>query len=169
MSQFQAPIRLYVPVGLPGCGKSTFGFNIMRSPGSGIVHATDEIRAELGDVNDMSNNKRVFELWHERIAESLDATQDVYADATNLDARSRNTLRDIAASCTNVEVHCFLFTNVKEAIIRNSQRSRRVPDDVMLRFIYKLEDCLETVPREPFTSVTRIDGVSGVSPYAAYL
>lgn len=163
---YQAPIRLYIPVGLPGCGKSTFGFNMFNYIAE--IHATDEIRAELGDVNSQKQNKVVFDTFHERIAQSLRATRDVYADATNLDLRSRNTLRDIAQSCTNVETHCLLFTNVKEAIIRNAQRERRVPDDVMLRFIYKLEECLVSVPTEPFTSVTRIDGVHGVSPYATY-
>lgn len=160
------PAKLVIPVGLPGCGKSTFAQNVFFN--NMVIVSTDEIRAGLGDVNAQDKNKQVFESFHKQIDANLGHGSDVYADATNLDVRSRNELRDIALR-NRAEVHVLLFTNVKEAIIRNSQRSRRVPDDVMLRFIYKLEECLKVVPHEPITSITRIDGVQGTSAYATHL
>jgi predicted kinase len=157
--------RLYIPVGLPGCGKSTLAHNLL---GEAAIISTDEIRAELSTVDDQSKNKQVFETFHSMVDACLGNRQSTYADATNLDARARDTLRHIGFS-NKAEVHVFLFTNVKEAIIRNSQRERRVPDDVMLRFIYKLEDALTAVPHESYTSITEIGGVQGVSINATYL
>jgi predicted kinase len=155
--------RLIIPVGLPGCGKSSFAVNF------GIpVVSTDQIRAEeFGDVNDMSNNDAVFELYHARIEEGLfeeglDAT--VYADATNLRDFARRKLLDIAYRM-GAESHVLLFTNTQQAVIRNTQRERRVPDDVMVRFVYQLEEALKDVPLEGYTSVTCIDGIQGVIPY----
>jgi predicted kinase len=158
-------MKLIIPVGLPGCGKSTFAANFGFS-----VVSSDAIRAQLGDVNDMSNNERVFETYHDRIEKLFELGlpgTTVYADATNLRDFARRKLLDIAYR-VGAEQHVLLFTNTRQAVIRNAERDRNVPDDVMVRFVYQLEQALKAVPTEGYTSVTHIDGIQGVTPYATY-
>jgi predicted kinase len=145
--------KLYIPVGMPGCGKSTL-YQTMAHPNLHYV-STDAIREAMGDVNDQSHNDEVFKQYHNSIANSLKAGHDVYADATNLQPFARQRLRDIAAN-NNAETHLMLFTSLGQAVQRNQNRDRVVPEDVMRRMGQQYLDALRDVPNEPYTSITHI-------------
>lgn len=152
--------RLYIPVGIPGCGKSTFAERLGLASYPGKILSSDAIRAEMGDVNDQTNNEEVFRRFHGRINWYLGQNGvDVYADATNLDSRSRQTLRDIAGRYDFVTSHVILFNNLHQALARNAQRERRVPDEVMGRMLMKWERASREVYTEFYDSVTVIDSV----------
>ena len=68
--------------GLPGSGKSTYAEELVRKEGF-VVHSSDKIREELGDVNDQSKNEQVFTILHKRIKEDLRSGKNVIYDATN--------------------------------------------------------------------------------------
>ena len=126
---------LFIPVGIPGCGKSTFA----RSLDGIIAVSTDEIREALcKDVNDQSKNDEVFATFHKMIEVFLGDGISVYADATNLTSQSRDRLRIIAKEA-GAKTHVILFRNLEQAIRRNAERDRVVPADVMLRMIEKYE------------------------------
>lgn len=147
--------RLHVLAGIPGCGKSTFAKQL-----SGVVVSTDEIRELLGDVNDQSRNALVFKAFHNSIDWLLGEQArypDVIADSTALDARSRRDLVEIADR-HGAETHLYLFDNTLEAVMRNTERERVVPQDVMVRMVEKYERTLLVLPQETYTSVTRIGG-----------
>ena len=57
-------------VGIPGTGKSTWLEN-NKEELNFIIHSSDAIREELGDVNDQSKNELVFNTLHKRIKEDL--------------------------------------------------------------------------------------------------
>lgn len=130
---------LIIPVGIPGCGKSTYGR--LHYPHAAQI-SSDAIREELGDVNDQTQNDRVFEIYHERIRDNLELgtwNAQVYADATNLTLRARANLLQIASECRPVDLHLLVFANADQAILRNARRERVVPPEAMLRMLEQYE------------------------------
>jgi predicted kinase len=144
------PGKLYIPVGIPGCGKSHWATN-----SDYFVVSTDAIRATLGDVNDQSKNDEVFEKFHRRLHMVLVSDQSVVADATNLRDFARERLRDIALA-NNAETHLIVFQNPLQALMRNRQRERTVPEDVMYRMVDQFERALVDISQEIYTTVTKI-------------
>jgi predicted kinase len=152
--------KLFIPVGVPGCGKSTLTGNLLDA-----VHvSSDAIRNRMGVGQD--RNDEVFERYHQDIEDDLLKGYDVVADATNLRDFARAKLYAIAERC-NAEVHVLFFTNVSQAIRRNAQRpvdggpgNEPVPFDVMQRMLLQWEDARAVIDAEPHDTLTRIDGVN---------
>jgi predicted kinase len=160
---------LHIPMGIPGCGKSTWGERF------GIpTVSSDAIRAEMGDVYDQSRNEEVFAEFHARIADHLMRGNDVYADATNLSAQARSNLRSVARVAARdllarygtatyetdgVVTHVILFRNLAEAIIRNQRRERVVPPEAMVRMIEKYERAVLDIGSEGYTYITEVSAV----------
>ena len=80
--------RFVMMCGLPGSGKSTYADELARKEGF-IVHSSDKIREELGDVNDQSKNEQVFTILHKRIKDDLRSEKNVIYDATNINRKRR--------------------------------------------------------------------------------
>lgn len=135
--------RLFILVGIPGCGKSTWANDFFDQ-----VVSSDEIREKLtGDATDQSKNAKVFEEFHFSIEVALGHGEDIVADSTALDAFARLALVEIAKEY-EAEVHLIVFTNVGQAIIRNESRDRTVPKDVMDRMLVKYERAKNDIEEE---------------------
>lgn len=122
-------------VGLPGSGKSTYADRLATEENF-VVHSSDKIRAELGDVNDQSKNEEVFTILHQRIKNSLNNMDNVLYDATNLNrCRRMAFLRELKnIPCRKI---CVLVAAPWEVCLaQNSARDRQVPEEVMNR-MYK--------------------------------
>jgi len=161
-------VKLFIPVGIPGCGKSTFAETFLSHA---ICVSTDAIRKEMfgsllaaHDVSKQEQRQRndlVFKLYHEKIRTNLQAGKDVIADATNLDTRARQQLSDIVDETTceqPIEVHVLLFTNIQEAFRRNEERDsdQVVPPEVMARFAVKFDKVVQQIDEAAYDSVTVI-------------
>lgn len=57
-------------IGLPASGKSTIAKEFSKSEDA-IIVSSDEIRKELGDVNDQSQNTKVFEEVEKRLKQNI--------------------------------------------------------------------------------------------------
>jgi protein phosphatase len=154
--------RLFILVGIPGCGKSTWAANFFRN---GIIVSSDAIREELtGDATDQTRNTEVFNAFHQRISENLrtghwPAGADVIADSTALDAFARLSLVNIARDA-GADAHLVFFRNLAQAANRNERRDRVVPKDVMGRMVAKYERAIQDIEDESvaqfYQSVTEI-------------
>lgn len=148
---------LIIPVGIPGCGKSTWTKRFFE-----IVVSSDAIRADLYDGDyDPSRNSEVFDRFHSLISNHLAfSIFPVVADATNLQASARAKLR-ILAIRELARIHYIIFRNVGQAIERNTQRDKRwvVPPDAMLRMVSQYEQMLRDIENEPYDSITYIEKV----------
>lgn len=156
--------KLFIPVGIPGCGKTTLATSVLRHNGL-LTISTDDIRAEyvkagkLESVNDMSMNKAVFAKFYKRIEDKLLDYNDVFADATNLRASDRKKLKQIADR-VGAETHVFVFTNLMAAILGNKKRDRTVPADVMVKMLENYERSLREIPTEGYATVTYIESMA---------
>ncbi len=126
----------YMTVGLVASGKSTWAEN-NKDKLNVVIHSSDAIREEFGDINDQSKNNLVFETLHRRVKEDLIAGKNVIYDATNLSRKRRihflsNELQNIP--CKKV---CVLFATPYEICLKNNEnRERKVPEEVLER-MYK--------------------------------
>ena len=127
--------NLYLMVGAPGSGKSTYANNFINTYGKPIkIVSRDAIRFSL--FNDgapyFSKEKAVFARFIKEINEGLDKG-DVIADATHINEVSRmKVIKRIDLS--KCKVSCIvLLTDELTAINRNHLREgrARVPDSVI--------------------------------------
>lgn len=130
---------LCIMVGIPGSGKTTYAKKLVESMEASVLISSDDIRAELGDVNDMSKNKEVFAIMNQRVKDKLNNGYFVCYDATSLTKEVRKNLID------EMKLHCqsfvavFINTPLEIALERNKSRDRVVPEDVIKDMFKKLQ------------------------------
>ena len=141
--------KLIMLCGLPGSGKSMYAEKLK---GEGyIIHSSDKIREELGDVNDQSRNIDVFTILYRRIKSDLNNGKSVCFDATNLKRKRRIAfLRELKK--ITCEKECILVaTPFEECLKQNNNRERKVPDEVIWRMFKSFQmPCIQ----EGFDKVT---------------
>lgn len=139
MNNTNKPI-IYVTVGIPGSGKSTWA-EMHRDELNAIVHSSDNIRSELlGNINDQTQNDKVFRILHQRIKDDLRAGKNVIYDATSLNRRKRCHFLKSELNSIECEKVCILFaTPWEEALACNFIRERQVPEDVLIRMYKNFE------------------------------
>jgi protein phosphatase len=147
--------KLFILVGIPGTGKSTWA---ARHHHGDVIVSSDAIREELsGDATDQSINKEVFEIFHGRIRMGLMYDKDVVADSTALDGFAREKLVELAR-LWNAEPHLIVFSDEHEALERNRKRDRVVPEEAMKKMLHKYTVFRLYLDRESdqYESITQI-------------
>lgn len=130
---------LIILVGAPGSGKSTIASKLTDD--SYALVSSDSIREELfNDVNNMANNKEVFEEYHRRIEERLCNSKFTIADATSLRANARRKLYDIALKYNTPIRVVVMNISLDETLKQNKNRDRQVPDEVIIKMFDTLND-----------------------------
>ncbi|KIG11968.1 hypothetical protein DB30_02233 [Enhygromyxa salina] len=128
--------ELVVTVGPSGSGKSTW---VERHLGDHDRISLDEIRAELGDRGDQSQNAKVRKLARDRLREALRRKAKVVWDATSLRRDFRdavtNLARDYGALVTLV---CFP-RSTRDYQRRNLARTTPVPAGIVARQLATME------------------------------
>lgn len=128
--------RLYILIGIPGSGKTTFAKKYLNKINTVLV-STDEIRKKLTGTYSFSTktNERVFTTAKRIINDSLLNGFDVIFDATNTKKEYRKDFIKIAQD-TNSDAIAFIFnTPLSICLKRNSARitEKRVPDDIIIK------------------------------------
>lgn len=62
--------KLFMMIGLPASGKSTIAKEISKSEDA-IIVSSDDIRKEFGNINDQSQNVKVFEEAEKRLKQNI--------------------------------------------------------------------------------------------------
>lgn len=137
--------KLYVLVGLPGAGKTTWAREYAKDKPNTTVVNLDQIREEwYGDESAQGYSDRVFGEGCRRMKESFSKNEDVIFDSTNLTRRNRELLLD-EVDLDEVDCYCIIFPQTFETLIRrNKQRARCVPEGVIKGWMCKFETPLIT-------------------------
>jgi predicted kinase len=127
---------LYILIGVPGSGKSTYAEELFQKSERGIaLVSSDQIRKSLyGNENCQDNPKKVFAIAHQATIDQLNKGYDVIFDATNIYTKDRMDL--ILKVCFEVKkpvrfVAVYFDTPISECIKRQDLRERKVPTKVI--------------------------------------
>lgn len=121
---------LYIAVGIPGCGKSTYG----RTMNNVKIVCPDSVRRQLyGSESVQGDGNKVFSIAYAQATEYLKADYDVYFDATSVTKRARKEcISKLKDFCTEIVAIVFDVPYSK-CLERNAKRARHVPAFVMER------------------------------------
>lgn len=133
-------IKLYITVGIPGSGKSTYSKEFARENNIKYL-SSDELRAKFGTgEEDQSVTSKVFSYIKTEIDRSLKDKESVLIDSTAISKKNRRDFIDIAKKYDYVDVIALVFWIEKEvAKSRNKQRIRNVPEFVIDRMYKNFE------------------------------
>ena len=134
---------LFLMMGCPGAGKSTFLKNRIKKDTSVII-SRDTIRFSIVKPNEeyFSHETKVFNSFCWQIRSSLLGSGKCIADATHLTLASRKKLLNkIDVDDLKVTI-CYIKTPLSTCLERNSHRVglSRVPDSAIRRMYYSIEE-----------------------------
>ena len=130
--------RLYILIGVPGSGKSTWAKDFGESAFTLVIISPDDIRASLGDVMDQSKNAEVWELAYDAVVDNLDRGWDVILDATAATLYTRKKSIEVGHSMNAEVIGVYFPVSAELAKERNKGRERVVPEHVIDRMIATL-------------------------------
>ena len=129
-------IKMFMMIGLPASGKSTIAKEIAKKENAVIV-STDDLRQELlNDVNSQKNNNLIFEEAEKRLKANIEAGRNVIFDATNINYKRRRDWLNRFNKYAVKKIGILVATPYEECLIRNEQRKRKVPEEVIKRMYH---------------------------------
>lgn len=161
-THLSSEVSLWILIGLPGSGKSTWGHLLSQHYPDLRLIATDQIRAWLyGDAAIQGDWLEIWG-WVQHYLRSSVATIQanqrvgVIYDATNTRRRARRDLVTLARDMGYTRVLGFWFDVPLECCLwRNQQRSRQVPPEVIRQMARQLAGAPPDW-REGFDAIVRL-------------
>ena len=133
--------KMYIVIGIPGCGKSTYIQKHMQE--NEIVVSRDKIRfAMLKDTDDyFSKEKEVYNEFIKQIDAAIAAQVNVWVDQTSLNTAARNKLFSRLNKKPDEIIGIYFNVPITIALQRNAQRTGRalVPEDAIHNMFLALE------------------------------
>ena len=126
--------KLFIMIGVPGSGKSTFARNVLAPAFDAEIVSSDGIRKELTGTEDFveGDGACVFREFDRRLAGILASGKDAAADATNVHPRDWARLSRLVPFPYR-KVAVWMDIAPDEAMLRQERRSRKVPREVVER------------------------------------
>ena len=134
---------LYLTIGAPGSGKSTYSKNLIKDKDIKYL-SSDELRAQLGkDESDQTVTGQVFNHIKKKVVEYLEMGDSVLIDATNINKKDRKYYIDTAKQNNAKVIGLVCAVTKNELIERNTKRGesggRNVPVWVIEKMLNKYE------------------------------
>jgi predicted kinase len=134
--------KVIILVGIPGSGKTTLAKKLVKE---GYLRlSADSIREELyGSENIQGNGNTVFKVFYDRLEEAIkDATLDIVIDNTNTKTKYRAEILNRVDTLKYDHEFWLVNTPLCQCLIRNKQRERYVPEEIIQRMFYSLQNSL---------------------------
>jgi predicted kinase len=135
---------IYIAVGLPGSGKSTYAKNFIKDKDIEYL-SSDELRAKFGSgETDQTCTNQVFGHIKRKVDEFLKDGKNVLVDATSVNRRERSDYINTAKKY-GAKVVALVFKMDRDGLIarnqkRGSEGGRVVPDWVIDKMLAKYEE-----------------------------
>ena len=133
--------KVIFSIGAPGSGKST-ALKKLATDISATYICPDEIRKELfGDEVDHSDDKKVWQIARDRVAESVKNKHAVVFDSTHTRLERRKAfIEEVRAmGATSIE-GIFFNLPVEEILKRNAARDKKVDEDYIRLSVDRLKE-----------------------------
>lgn len=128
--------KLFMMIGIPASGKTSLAEQIAKSEGAEIV-SSDNIRKELyGNENIQGDSNEVFKTVENRIINGLKNNKNMIYDATNINYKRRMSFLQKIIKLKIEKIAIMVATPYEQCLIRNSQRERQVPEEVIKRMYF---------------------------------
>jgi predicted kinase len=128
--------KLFMMIGIPASGKTSLAEQIAKSEGAKIV-SSDNIRKELyGNENIQGDSNEVFKTVENRIINGLKNNKNMIYDATNINYKRRMSFLQKIRKLKIEKIAIMVATPYEQCLIRNSQRERQVPEEVIKRMYF---------------------------------
>lgn len=115
-------LKLYLMVGAPGCGKSTYSKKMVENEPSLRRICPDENRAKIGSgEGDQSVSYPAFCMAYDQLRRAFAAGNDAVIDATNMHRKGRKEFLKIAAEY-NSETIAVVFERSREVLLKQIQK-----------------------------------------------
>lgn len=136
--------NLFVLIGVPGCGKSTYAKKMLDRGEVQYHISSDSIREEVtGDAGDITQDKKVWEILYARVAYSL-RYGNVVLDTTGLTPNARKEALNAAEQGVAKPWAVVLDVPHDVCRARNLKRDRVVPESVMDRMCARFNSSCST-------------------------
>lgn len=120
-------------IGLPASGKSEQAKKLAIEYNAEIF-SSDSLREEMfGDVNHQADNDALFKELHKRIRKCLTSGKSAIYDATNISYKRRMEFLKSLNKIPCEKIAVLMATPYEVCLERNSQRERKVPEQVIKR------------------------------------
>lgn len=118
---------MYMLVGLPGSGKSTYA-KMIAEKSNAVIYSSDAIREELyGSEEIQGDGQLVFNTIHTRIKSDLRSGNNAIYDACNISYKKRMSFLQELKNIPCNKVCIFIATPYSECVKNNKNRERYVP------------------------------------------
>jgi protein phosphatase len=160
------PDALVVLVGPSGCGKSTFAREHFTA--TQIVSSDECRRLVSDDAANQAATREAFAVFYTLLRGRLTHGRLTVADATSLDPRSREKLRQAAESRRRPRVAIAFDVPLELCVARQSLRERQVRAEVVERGHLAFQQALGELPHEGYAHVYVVrPAPEGTSPAPA--
>ena len=148
--------KMYVMIGAPGCGKSTYIKNHIKD--NEIVISRDTIRFSMLKDEDeyFSKEKQVYDEFIKQINAAIADETDFYVDQTSLNRGARNKLFSRLEKRPEQVIVIYFNTPLETILQRNAQRTGRalVPEDAVINMFNSLT---KPTTDEGFTDIWEVE------------
>ena len=125
--------KFFMMIGLVGSGKSEQAKKFAAEYDAQIF-SSDSLREEMfGDINHQADNDTLFKELHKRIRECLTSGESAIYDATNISYKRRMEFLNYLNKIPCEKIAVLMATPYEVCLERNSQRERKVPEQVIKR------------------------------------
>lgn len=122
--------------GLPASGKSYYAKKLSTEINA-VICSSDELREKMfGDINNQTDNHKLFNELHKIIKNYLRNGRNVIYDACNVNSKRRRSFIQELKNIDCVKECIIMATPYNQCLENNSNRDRTVPEDVIKR-MYK--------------------------------
>ncbi|BAY12622.1 AAA family ATPase [Calothrix sp. NIES-2098] len=134
--------KLFLLIGLPGSGKSTWAKKLLTECPQMLLISTDAIRGRLfGDEGIQGSWLLIWQEIQQQLQRAIILDRTTIYDATNTQRRHRREIITLARNLGFREIMgIWADTPLWLCLARNQKRDRQVPEEIILRMHYQLRD-----------------------------
>lgn len=145
---------IYLTIGIPASGKSTYSLDMVSKNPNVVRVCRDDIRfmTKNSPILTSKGEELVTKIVEDTIRSSISNGFDVIVDQTNCNLKTMNKMMKFCRSIDDVTLVKFDI-NIDEALSRNRQRDRQVPESVIRKMHNSMRSVTDKYTESSYSKV----------------